>query len=201
MLSLLWLFATQQHSPSDSSVHGISQAQTLEWIAISSSRGSLWLWNWTWFSRVAGRLFTTEPTGKPLFFFLFFFFSFIFISWRLITLQYCSGFCHTLTWISHGVTCIPHPNPLSHLLLHQIPLGLGKPLVMTKIIRINWQLETVRSPYLSHWSVNSLLLFFFFPNFPQFIYLFKRVCVCVCARAHTHVHIASYIQLLWPHGL
>ena len=32
------------------------------------------------------------------------FFSFIFISWRLITLQYCSGFCHTLTWISHGVT-------------------------------------------------------------------------------------------------
>ena len=28
---------------------------------------------------------------------LFYFFSFIFISWRLITLQYCSGFCHTLT--------------------------------------------------------------------------------------------------------
>ena len=39
-------------------------------------------------------------SGKPamfrwLFFFFFFFFSFI--SWRLITLQYCSGFCHTLT--------------------------------------------------------------------------------------------------------
>ena len=29
----------------------------------------------------------------------FFFFPFIFISWRLITLQYCSDFCHTLTWI------------------------------------------------------------------------------------------------------
>ena len=55
---------------------------------------------------------------------LFFFFSFIFISWRLITLQYCSGFCHTLTWISHGVTCIPHPDPPSHLPLHPIPLGL-----------------------------------------------------------------------------
>ena len=25
------------------------------------------------------------------------FFPFIFISWRLIILQYCSGFCHTLT--------------------------------------------------------------------------------------------------------
>ena len=34
----------------------------------------------------------------------FLFFSFIFISWRLITLQYCSGFCHTLTWFSHGFT-------------------------------------------------------------------------------------------------
>ena len=40
---------------------------------------------------------------------LFFFFPFVFISWRLITLQYCSGFCHTLTWISHGFTCVPHP--------------------------------------------------------------------------------------------
>ena len=46
-----------------------------------------------------------------LLFFFCFFFSFIFISWRLITLQYCSGFCHTLTWISHGFTCIPRPDP------------------------------------------------------------------------------------------
>ena len=46
--------------------------------------------------------------------FYFIFFSFIFISWRLITLQYCSGFCHTLTWISHRFTCIPHPDPPSH---------------------------------------------------------------------------------------
>ena len=30
-------------------------------------------------------------------FVLFFIFPFLFISWRLITLQYCSGFCHILT--------------------------------------------------------------------------------------------------------
>ena len=36
-----------------------------------------------------------------------FFFPFIVISWRLITLQYCSGFCHTLTWISHGLCVTP----------------------------------------------------------------------------------------------
>ena len=64
--------------------------------------------------------------------FFFFFSSFIafififyfFISWRLITSQYCSGFCHTLTRISHSFTCIPHPDPPSHFPLYPIPLGL-----------------------------------------------------------------------------
>ena len=37
---------------------------------------------------------------------------------------YCSGFCHTLKWISHGFTCVPHPDPPSHLPLHLLPLGL-----------------------------------------------------------------------------
>ena len=49
---------------------------------------------------------------------------FFFLSWKLITLQYCSGFCHTLKWISHGFTYVPHPDPRSHLPLHPIPLGL-----------------------------------------------------------------------------
>ena len=56
------------------------------------------------------------------FFILFFIYLFIF-NWRLITLQYCSGFCHTLTLISHGCTCVPHPDPPSHLLPHPIPQG------------------------------------------------------------------------------
>ena len=37
-----------------------------------------------------------EPTKLILYSF-FIFFPFISISWRLIILQYCSGFCHTLT--------------------------------------------------------------------------------------------------------
>ena len=57
--------------------------------------------------------------GRCIFIYLFFL-----ISWGLITLQYCSGFCHTLTWISHGVTCVPPPDPPSQLPLHPIPLGL-----------------------------------------------------------------------------
>ena len=53
----------------------------------------------------------------------FHFLKFIYFNWRLITLQYCSGFCHTLTWISHGCTCVPHPEPPSHLPPLSIPLG------------------------------------------------------------------------------
>ena len=58
-------------------------------------------------------MFPTQGSnpGLPNCRWFLFFFPLIFISWRLITLQYCSGFCHTLTWISHGFTCIPHPDP------------------------------------------------------------------------------------------
>ena len=48
-----------------SSVHGISQARILEWVAISFSRGSSWSRNWTHVSGSAGRFFTTEPPRKP----------------------------------------------------------------------------------------------------------------------------------------
>ena len=69
---------------------------------------------------------------------------FFFISWRLITLQYCSGFCHTSTWISHGYTCIPHPDPPFHLPLHPIPLGLpSAPGPSTCLMHPTWANTTV----------------------------------------------------------
>ena len=75
-----------------------------------------------------------------VFYFLFsFFFFFSFISWRLITLQYCSGFCHPLTWISHGFTCVPHPDPPSRLPPRPIPLGLpSAPALSTCLMDPTW---------------------------------------------------------------
>ena len=55
-------------SPPGSSVHGILQARILEWVAISSSRGSSWPRDRTHASCsscIAGRFFTTEAPGKP----------------------------------------------------------------------------------------------------------------------------------------
>ena len=58
-------------NPSGSSVRGILQARILDWVAISSSRGSSWPRDWTHISGVswiAGRFFTAEPQGKPRYF-------------------------------------------------------------------------------------------------------------------------------------
>ena len=48
---------------------------------------------------------------RVFFLILFFIYLLFNFNWRLITLQYCGGFCHTFTWISYGCTCVPHPNP------------------------------------------------------------------------------------------
>ena len=51
----------------------------------------------------------------------FFFFFCLFIYLFYFTILH--WFCHTLTWIHHGCTCVPHPEPPSHLPPHPIPLG------------------------------------------------------------------------------
>ena len=97
-------------SPPGSSAHRILQARMMGW-GLPFPWTSSCLWHTTQVSPI--QIPKLWDFGKDAFF--FFFLSFIFISWRLITLQYCSGFCHTLTWISHGFTCVPHPDPHSRL--------------------------------------------------------------------------------------
>ena len=52
-------------APSGSSVHGILQPRTLEWVAMPSSRASSPPRNRARISCIAGGFFTTEPPGKP----------------------------------------------------------------------------------------------------------------------------------------
>ena len=58
LLGLIRLSATPWTSPAGSSVHGILQARTMEWVAIPFSRGSSQPRDRTWVSCIAGRLFT-----------------------------------------------------------------------------------------------------------------------------------------------
>ena len=119
------LYDSMDCSPPDSSVCGIFQERILEWVAVSFSRGSSWSKDQTHISCICRQILFFSP--------------FIFISSRLIILQYCRGFCHTLTWINHGFTCISHPNPPSHLPVHPIPLGLpSAPVPSTSLMHPTW---------------------------------------------------------------
>ena len=56
--------------------------------------------------------------------------------WRVITLHYCGGFCHTSTWIIHGCTCVHHPEPHFHLPPYPIPLGYPRVLALGALIHV-----------------------------------------------------------------
>ena len=71
---------------------------------------------------------TLNSLGILFYFILFFTFSpnwaCIYLFFKLLLFFYCGGFCHALKWNSHAFTCVPHPDPPSHLSLHPLPLGL-----------------------------------------------------------------------------
>ena len=59
--------------------------------------------------------------GEHVVRFFFSLFICLFLEANYFTILY--WFCHTLTWIRHRCTCVPHPEPPSHLPHHPIPLG------------------------------------------------------------------------------
>ena len=141
----------------DMSQRNVMNWHELTWVKCPSLNQSLWqdrLWYYWYESGLSGwgRFWRTVslicswhillllecflPSSLQIF---LFFSSFIFLSWSLIILQYCSGFCHTLTWISLGFTCVPHPDPPSCLPLHPIPLGLpSAPALSTCLMHPTW---------------------------------------------------------------
>ena len=68
---------------------------------------------------------------------IFFLFIYLFLEANYFTILY--WFCHTLTWIRHGCTCVPHSEPSSQLPPHPIPLGhpsapAGSPCIMHRSV-------------------------------------------------------------------
>ena len=96
---------------------------------------------------------THIPCIGRQFLFFFFFNLFIYFNWRLITLQYSSGFYHTLTRISHGCTCVPHSEPPSHLPLYPIPRGHPSAPALSVLshgLNLDWRSISGRQ-ILNHW--------------------------------------------------
>ena len=64
-----------------------------------------------------------------------------YFNWRLIPLQYCGGFCQTLTWINDECTCIPPSWTPSHLPPHPLPQGCPRALALSALshaLNLGW---------------------------------------------------------------
>ena len=90
--SCLTLCDPMDYSPPGFSVHGISHARVLEWVAISYYRRSSWPRDWTHVFCIGSGFFTTEPPGTLslslyiyiyIFFFFLIFFSILVYLWIL----------------------------------------------------------------------------------------------------------------------
>ena len=117
------------------------------------------------------------------------FVSFLFIIFFYFTILY--WFCHTLTWVRHGCTRVPHPEPPSYLPPHAIPLGhpsAPAPSILYHASNLDWR-------FVSHMIIccfNAIL-----PNHPT-LALSHRVqktvlYICVSfAVSHTGLSLPSF---------
>ena len=74
---------------------------------------------------------------------ILFFFNYLFI-----LLYNFVWFCHTLTWIHHGCTCVPHPKPPSH------PIPLGHPSAPAPSILYD-------ASKLDRWFISHMIIYMF----------------------------------------
>ena len=83
-----------------------------------------------------------------IYFYIFYFFYFTVLYW----------FCHTSTWICHGCTRVPNPEPPSPLPPHTIPLGHSSapsPSILYPASNLDW------------WFVSYMILYMFQCHSPK----------------------------------
>ena len=122
----------------------------------------------------------------------------IYFNWRLITLQYCSGFCHTFTWISHGCTCVPHPEPLSLLPPHPIPQGHPSAPALSTLYHVS---------NLNCWSISHMIIYMFQwyspkSSHPCFLLQSPKVCslyLCLFWCLAYRVIVTIFLNSIYMH--
>ena len=106
------------------------------------------------------------------------FFKFIYFNWRIISLQYCNGFCHTSIWISHSYTCAPS-------ILNPLPMSLPTPFLLVVTEHWPWVL------CFTHLCFKSLYMF----QCPWFIIYgsLNRICI---PPLWEHCMVLNYVKLV-----
>ena len=104
--SCLTLCNPMDYSLPGFSVHGISQARILEWIAISFSRGSLWPRDWACVSCIGRQVLYPESLGKPKIYNTVF-----------INSQHTVYYIFSIYFINRNCTFWP-PSPISNTLFY-----------------------------------------------------------------------------------
>jgi len=92
----------------------------------------------------------SEPPGNQEMNMKGFLFIIIIIIFLNFTILY--WFCHTLTWIRHGCTYVPHPEPPSHLPPRTIPLGhpsAPAPSILYHVSNLDW------------WFISRMIIYMF----------------------------------------
>ena len=100
---------------------------------------------------------------------------FIDFNWGLISLQYCGGFCCTLTWISHRCTVSTLSRP-SHLPPHPIPLGCPSAASLSALFHASNS---------DRWSVSHMVIYMFQcyslkSSHPRLLPQSPKVCFYIC---------------------
>ena len=84
--------------------------------------------------------------------------SFFILIFTLVYFPRLYWFCHTLTWIRHGCTWVPNPEPPSHLPSHTISLGhpsAPAPTILYSVSNLDW------------WFVSYMIVYMFQCHSPK----------------------------------
>ena len=119
----------------------------------------------------------------------------IYFNWRLITLQYCSGFCHTLTWICHGCTSVPNPELSSHLPPRSIPQGCPSVPALSALFHLgSWSI--------SHMVIYMLQCYFLKSSDPRLLPQSPKVCslhLCLFCCLAYRVIVTIFLNSIYVH--
>ena len=102
----------------------------------------------------------------------FFFHLYIYFNWRIVTLQYCHGICHTSVWISHRHTCVPS--------VLNLP-SASFPIPSFQVVRVP-ALDALHHTSNSHWSSILHMLMYMFQCYSLNLShpLLSTLCQWVC---------------------